>query len=159
MVDAIYRRTFTGTLLYTQDVFDPIHPRESRIVTEVAAEISKELTESDIIVCPMALGGHVDHVITRRAVDFLGANRTAAAIWYYADIPYLFKHADELAAATQGMCAKIFPISDQGLVAWQNGIAAYESQISSLFLDLQDMRSQIHEYCKSKNGQIIWERA
>ena len=167
MVDAIYRRTADGMLMYTQDVFDPIHPDESNIVAEVADQISRELIETDIIVCPLALGGHVDHIITRRAVESIHSllyhsnspeNRTGPAIWYYADIPYLFKHEDELAPATEGMRAKNIPVSDQGLVAWQEGIVAYESQISSLFSDLQDMRNQINDYCILKNGQTIWER-
>lgn len=153
MVDAIYRRTHTGSLMYTQDVFDPIHPREAGIVEEAALQITRELNEFDTIICPLALGGHVDHVITRRAVESLGR-----PLWYYADIPYLFKHEDELDPATDGLNAKTFFISDQGLATWQEGIAAYASQLSSLFENLQDMRTQIEDYRLSRGGLTIWER-
>ena len=152
MVDALYRRSDTGSLLYTQDVFDPIPPREAGIVEEVARQISDSLYESDTIVCPLALGAHVDHVITRRAVESLGHSH-----WYYADIPYLFKHEDELAAATDGMDAKTFYISNQGLSAWQDAIAAHASQLSSLFEDLLDMRTKIKDYHLSRSGLMLWE--
>jgi LmbE family N-acetylglucosaminyl deacetylase len=153
MVDALYRRTNTGSLIYTQDVFDLIHPREIGVVEETARQISQVLYESDIIVCPLALGAHVDHLITCRAVESLDR-----PLWYYADIPYLFKHESELAPATEGLISRNFFISNQGLNAWQAAIAAHESQLSSLFLDLQDMHTQIKDYCISNSGLTLWER-
>ena len=154
IVDAIYRRTNTGSLMYTQDVFDPIHPREAAIVEEVALQVARALDETDTIVCPLALGGHVDHIITRRAVESLGHS-----LWYYADIPYLFSHESELAPATDGMNVKTFFISEQGLLAWQQGIAAHASQLSSLFSDRQDMETHIKDYRMSHSGLRLWERA
>lgn len=153
-VDAIYRRTNTGTLMYTQDVFDPIHPRENNVVENVARMLARDLTHYDTLVCPLALGGHVDHVITRLAAESLGR-----PLWYYADIPYLFRHAETLAPAVEGMNGKTFFISAQGLAAWQESIAAHASQLSSLFADLQDMQTQIKNYRQSRSGLTIWDRA
>lgn len=153
IVDAIYRRTNTGTLMYTQDVFDPIHPREAGIVEKAAEQISQNLTQYDTIVCPLAIGGHVDHVITRKAVEMLGR-----PLWYYADIPYLLTHETELAPAVTNMNGKTFFISPQGLAAWQEAIAAHASQISSLFADVEDMRIQIKHYQQSRSGLTIWDR-
>jgi LmbE family N-acetylglucosaminyl deacetylase len=155
MVDAIYRRNKTGSLLYTQDVFTPIHPSETGIVDEAANQIAMELNVSDTVVCPLALGGHVDHIIARLAGESLRS--PTVSIWYYADIPYLFKHADALGPVTEGLRAKNFFVSGQGLAAWQAGVTAYESQISSLFVDVEDMRSQIRAYCMSGNGLTLWE--
>ena len=152
-VDAIYRRTKTGTLMYTDDVFDPIHPQEKGIVDEVVHMLSRNLTQYDTIVCPLALGGHVDHVIARQATESLGR-----PLWYYADVPYLFRHESELAPATEDMNGKTFFISAQGLAAWQGAITAHASQISSLFEDLQDMQTQIKNYQLSRNGLTIWDR-
>jgi len=153
-VDAIYRRTNTGSLMYTQDVFDPIHARESNIVEDVVRMLTRDLTQYDTLVCPLALGGHVDHVITRLAAEKLGR-----PLWYYADIPYLFRHEEQLAPAIEAMNGKTFFISAQGLAAWQEGIAAHASQISSLFADVQDMQTQIKNYRQSRSGLTIWDRA
>jgi LmbE family N-acetylglucosaminyl deacetylase len=153
MIDALYRRTNTGTLMYTVDVFDPIHPREAGIVEEAARQISANLTQYDTLVCPLAIGEHVDHVITRKALESLGR-----PLWYYADIPYLLKHPEQLAPVIAGMSEKTFFISPQGLEAWQESIAAHASQVSSLFEDVQDMRTQIKNYQLANNGLTIWER-
>lgn len=152
-VDAIYRRNSAGQLLYTIDVFDPIHSDDSDIIEMVANQISQSINETDVIICPLALGGHVDHVITRKAVESLGRH-----IGYYADIPYLFRHAGELDSAISNLAPNSYFISEQGLIAWQAGIAAYESQLSSLFQDEQDMQNQIKAYQISNNGLTIWEQ-
>ncbi len=153
-VDAIYRRNTTGSLMYTDDVFDPIHPDESGIVQDVARMLARDLTSYDTLVCPLALGGHVDHIITRLAAETLGR-----PLWYYADIPYLFRHQEELAPAVAAMAGKVILISSQGLTAWQESISAHASQLSSLFVDAQDMQDQIKNYCQSWGGLPIWDRS
>jgi LmbE family N-acetylglucosaminyl deacetylase len=153
LVDAMYRRTNTGSLMYTRDVFDPIHPRENNIIEKTTHQLSQNLTQYDTIVCPLGLGSHVDHIITRKAAEAL-----ARPVWYYADIPYLFKHESELAPAVEGMHAKTFFISAKGLAAWQEGISAYVSQVSSLFGDLNTMQTQITNYLETRNGLTIWDK-
>lgn len=153
MLDAIYRRTQAGLFKYTDDVFGPIHPEETGIIEETARRISLQLAETDILVCPLGLGGHVDHAIVRAAIESL-----ERPILYYSDIPYLFKHPEELSAATSAMLPKHFFVSDPGLAAWQTGIEAYQSQLLSLFEDLQEMQTQIQDYHTSNNGLIIWEK-
>ena len=164
MVDAIYRRNNTGSLIYAQDVFEPIHPGETGIIEETSNQIAEGLLTSDTVVCPLALGGHVDHIITRRAIEIL--RPPGSPLQYYADIPYLFRHemesthkfSNELAPETEGLRVDRFFISNPGLVAWQAAIAEHASQISSLFVDLDDMRSQIKSYCLSRNGLNLWQR-
>lgn len=151
--DAIYRRSKTGTLYYTGGIFVEPHPREAFLVDEVARQVASKLTQYDTIVCPLSIGGHVDHLVTRKAIESLGR-----PLWYYADVPYTLKHPEELPAVTGGMTGKIFYISAQGLAGWQESIAAHASQITSLFADVQDMRQTIKEYAQSRGGITLWER-
>jgi LmbE family N-acetylglucosaminyl deacetylase len=154
VVDALYRRTNTGNLLYTQDVLGaiPVHPRDAGLVEEVTHQIAENLSQHDTIVCPLGLGNHVDHIITRQAVEALHR-----PTWYYADVPYVLRNADSLAPATMALKGKTFFISSQGLAAWQKGIAAYASQMSTLFDGVQDMRAKIKNYQLSRNGLTIWD--
>ena len=153
MVDAIYRRSSVGELLYTDDVFDPIHPSELSIVQDTAKMLESNILAADIIVCPFALGGHVDHIITRKAVESLGLSP-----WFYTDIPYLFQHPEDLGPATKGYQPKSMPISEEGLAVWQNSISAHKSQISSLFKDLQDMKDHISDYQTNNHGLSLWSK-
>jgi LmbE family N-acetylglucosaminyl deacetylase len=151
--DAIYRRSKTGTLYYPEGIFVPPNPRESDLVDEIARQVSENLTQYDTIVCPLAIGGHVDHILTRKAVEALGR-----PLWYYADVPYVFRYPEELSPATAGMTGKNFFISAQGLAGWQESIAAHASQVTSLFANVTDMRQKIKEYAQNSNGLTLWER-
>lgn len=130
----------------------PPHPGDAGLVEEIAHAISTKLTQYDTIVCPLAIGGHVDHVITRQAVELL-----QRPLWYYADIPYTLNHPDELLPATQSMLSENFFISPRGLAGWQESIAAHASQISSLFADVEEMRQKIRDYTKTNSGLLLWE--
>lgn len=151
--DAIYRRSKTGTLYYTEGIFVPPNPRENDLVNEITRQVAENLTQYDTIVCPLAIGGHVDHVVTRKAIESLGR-----PLWYYADVPYTMRNPDALAPATREMTGKSFFISAQGLAGWQESIAAHASQITSLFADVPDMRQKVKEYAQNRSGITLWER-
>lgn len=151
--DAIYRRSKTGTLHYPDGIFVPPNPRENDFVNEITRLVAEKLTQYDTIVCPLAIGGHVDHIITRKAVESLGR-----PLWYYADVPYVLWDSDALAPTTEGMAGKSFFVSPQGLAGWQDSIEAHASQVTSLFVDVPDMRQKIKEYSQNRNGLTLWER-
>jgi len=151
--DSIYRRSNTGALFYPENVFTDPHPRETHLAEDVSREVSTRLSQYDTLVCPLAVGGHVDHRITRVAAELL--NRP---LWYYADVPYILRHPDTLAPAIDNMTSKTFFISPKGLRAWEDSVAAHASQISSLFVDEQDMRQRIKEYAQTSSGLPLWER-
>ena len=153
IADAIYRRSNTGTLIYPENIFVEPNPREARLAEEMLGQFTNRLTQYDTLVCPLAVGGHVDHRITRVAAEML--NRP---LWYYADIPYTLNYPDTLAPAIDRMTSKTFFISAKGLHAWQDSIAAHASQISSLFTDEDGMRQKIKEYAQASGGLPLWER-
>lgn len=151
--DAIYRRSKTGTLFYPDSIFIDPHPREMPLVEEMAGCLSEKLTQYDTVVCPLAIGGHVDHMLVRQALEQLGR-----PLWYYADVPYTLKYPEKLAPATEKMTGKNFFISAQGLAGWLESVAAHASQITSLFDDMQDMRQKIRDYSQLRSGLMLWER-
>ncbi len=150
--DGIYRRSETGTLFYPDSIFSMPHPRDAQLADAISQQLAERLTQYDTLVCPLALGGHVDHQITRMA-----AEKLKRPLWYYADIPYLLRYPESLAATVDGMNDKKFFISSKGLSAWQDSIAAHTSQISSLFDNEQNMRQKIKEYLQSSAGLPLWE--
>ncbi|MGC1377078.1 MAG: PIG-L family deacetylase [Anaerolineales bacterium] len=150
--DGIYRRSPTGTLFYPEDVFTEPNPRDVHLAEKVSQQFLERLTQYDTLVCPLAVGGHVDHRITRAAAEML-----KRPLWYYADIPYRLKYPESLPPMVMDMTSKRFFISAKGLNAWQDSIAAHASQISSLFTDEQDMRQQIREYAQTNGGLPLWE--
>jgi len=149
--DCIYRRSPAGNPLYPEDIFAPLSPPESGLDEKIAAELDGELEADDMLICPLAIGGHPDHVLTRRA-----AERLARPLRYYADIPYLLDHPEAFEPATAGMKSELFPVSKRGLTAWKTGIAAYASQMAVLFDDTEKMRAAISTYWSGQQGILLW---
>ncbi len=165
--DCIYRRSPTGELLYPEDVFVPIHPFEQDLDVEIAAALTSELLPDDIVVSPLAIGGHLDHALTRLAAERLALNRRAEFVeaevegldrplCYYADIPYLLNHPEMLVPAAKGLKETLCPISKKQLGVWQSGIAAYATQIPMLFETGEKMQEAIRLYWETRRGVRLW---
>jgi LmbE family N-acetylglucosaminyl deacetylase len=142
--DCIYRRDEGGQPLYPMDVFAEPHPAEPDLPAKMTAALAERLRPEDVVVCPLAIGGHVDHRIVRKAVEGLGR-----PLWYYVDVPYVLTHPEELEPATRSMRPEPHKISDQGIAAWVKGIAEYASQISTVFDPPDKMKETMEKYGQS----------
>jgi LmbE family N-acetylglucosaminyl deacetylase len=149
-LDCIYRRGKNGDWLYS-DIFVPPREDDEDLPARMAESITTCLKPTDQLVCQLGLGSHLDHILVRRAVELL-----QRPTLYDADIPYLFKAPEELALITAGMKANIHRITDSGLNSWQEAIAGYESQLSSLFDSPEAMRTQIQQFWSEYIGIRLW---
>lgn len=152
--DAIYRRSpVDGTPLYTSDskLFGELPLEETQLVEDLEGKLSQALPQSCELVCPLAVGGHVDHRLVRIATE--GLNRQ---IWYYPDYPYIEQFDISQLAISSGMQQKIFPVSEEGLDVWVAAIASYASQISTFWSDLDQMQIAIRSYWEPLQGVGLW---
>ncbi len=150
-LDMIYRYSRKDGFLYPKDVFVERHPADEGLPARLAEALERSLRMDDVLICPLAIGGHLDHVLVREA-----AERLERPLWYYADIPYLLQHPDALSPATRGMTSTLFPVMEAGLEAWQAGIAAYASQLSTLFRGEVKMPEAIRSYWGVEEGVRLW---
>lgn len=150
-LDCIYRRGESGDWLYPAGVFVPPNEQEGDLPAQIAETIAARVKPTDQLVCQLALGSHVDHVLVRQAVELL-----ERPVLYDVDIPYLFNHPDELGQKTAKLQPQTHRITDSGVGAWGDAISAYESQISSLFASPEDMRSKIRQYWSEFMGVRLW---
>lgn len=166
--DCVYRRGKEGGApLYASEetIFGPLQTYESHLVRSLSVEIAESIQGQDRehpgkdglprleLVCPLALGGHVDHRLVRAAIE-----RTGYPVWYYADYPYVREHAGTLTRLKQqGWKAVFFPITENGLAAWELAIAAHASQISTFWPDLPTMKAAISAYLQPEGGIFLWK--
>ena len=153
--DCIYRRLETdGTAPYASEaeIFGPLHLGEAALVESLSAELARGLTEQPVLICPLSLGGHVDHRLTR-----LAAERLDRSLWFYADYPYAEASAADLSGLIpEGWEMFVYPISAEGLSAWFRCVAAHRSQISTFWPDLDSMEASIQAYCRRHGGVRLW---
>jgi LmbE family N-acetylglucosaminyl deacetylase len=146
--DCIYRRSpINGEHLYTNEdsLWIPVHADEEILITQLAEWIKSILPTDARVVCPMTLGDHVDHRLTRSA-----AERLKLPLWFYADYPYLLEK-ENLKVLDQ-FKSRVIPISSEGLLAWQEAVTAHQSQISTFWSSSHEMRRAIKEYANNMGG-------
>jgi hypothetical protein len=55
-----------------------------------------------------------------------------------------------------GMEPAVFSVSEAGLAAWIESVAAYASQISSFWFSQENMETDIRGYCQNNGGVQLW---
>jgi LmbE family N-acetylglucosaminyl deacetylase len=148
--DCIYRRGPGGEPLY-QEIFINPHPLEEDLPDEIAGTLNELLLPDDQVVCQFAIGNHVDHILVRWAAELLDR-----PLGYVADLPYHFKHPNELEKQTIGMEMVLHEITESGLKAWIEGIFTYRSQLSSVFDRVDQVEPAIRQFCAQWSGFPLW---
>ncbi len=155
--DCIYRWLPGGEPLVkeNQGMFGPIHPQEAYLVDQVYELLKSNLPTRARLVSPMTIGGHMDHRIVRAA-----AQRLDGRLLYYADFPYVAQHPQELPPAVLSFTKKYSQtISATGLQAWQDGVAAYQSQISTFWTGRKELDAALRAYGREGVGRFLWQAA
>lgn len=151
-LDAIYRQDQAGNFLYSS-IFDPIHPLETDFHTRIAESIKPLLQPGDQLVFPLAVGKHIDHLLTHAAASAFGNE-----VLYYIDVPYCFTQDNEVDTAINGFERVHLGFSEQSARSWTEAILCYPSQLSSLFDDERDMVTKIFEYFSRNEGILLFRK-
>ena len=154
--DCIYRQDpDSGEFMYDteESMWGPLQPGDGYLVAKLSGDINRELTTRVEIVCPLALGDHVDHRLTRAAAEALGH-----PLWYYADFPYVQKSVHQLEAIhQQGWRSEVMPVSNEGMTVWEEAVAAHASQISTFWPGVPEMRLALRDYRREAGGLRLWQ--
>lgn len=130
-LDCIYRTHPNGQFIYTgdEDLFGELHPSDYPLIESLSELLCQRTPAHSQIICPLGVGNHVDHQLTR-----LAAEKSGLPLWYYAEIPYIFRHPDwQRDALDAGFQAQFIPISEDGLEHWLQAVSAYRSQLSTFW--------------------------
>jgi len=153
--DCIYRRLPDGTPVVQSDaeLFQSLKPGEAAVVKDLASQLTGLLEPTDRLVCPMTLGGHMDHRLTRTAAETL-----RRPLFFYADFPYVMLEKIDVAAWVPAEWQPLAqPVSEAALATWQDAIAAYTSQISTFWQGEAAMLAEIRIYWhNSASASTLW---
>lgn len=155
--DCIYRRGGPrARFLYPTDkhIFGKLSPADSGVADELAGELTRALPPGAQLVCPLGLGNHVDHLLTR-----LVAERLGRPVLYYEDFPYALQEPGKNNQVMDSAWEyQIFPLSPAALNTWQAAVAAYASQLGVCWGTESDMREALSRHLDRVGGVRLWRR-
>jgi len=129
--DAIYRRNSEGQWLYQdeQAIFGPLHPDEHALACQLGDRLREQLSEQDVLLSPLGVGGHVDHRLARRI-----AEHCTKKLWYYRELPYAWRGHTLPGELTHPKGEQqLIPLERSDVQAWIEAAACYQSQISTFW--------------------------
>ena len=126
--DAVYRKSGWNRFVYPVGCQAKISEQDQPFLKSVSRELQRLITPDDIVFVPLAVGGHVDHQITRAAAEM--ASHPSMA--YYSDVPYLQRYPEQLETATVGLASINYTIHEEFAGKWIDAVHVYKSQIEML---------------------------
>jgi LmbE family N-acetylglucosaminyl deacetylase len=163
--DCIYRRgDVSQQALYTSEsgIFGKLNPEEEHLVDQISATLIEILPAQAVLVCPLTVGGHADHRLTKIVVEkaLKAKPHGGWELLYYADYPYVRYETQKVADLQRSLAWKLhtYPVSEDGVQAWLRAVAAYASQISTFWQDLDSMRADLSAYAHQAGGVRLWQR-
>jgi hypothetical protein len=132
------------------DISVPPHSEDAWIPSQIAQKISTRLQPDDVLVCQLAVGSHVDHVLVRQGAELAGRH-----LLYDIDVPYILDHPGEGDAKSAGMKESVQPITETGLSRWKEAALLYKSQFAALgetFDTPEKVRAGIQAYWAERGG-------
>jgi LmbE family N-acetylglucosaminyl deacetylase len=153
--DCIYRSDpQNGFLVVNQevDLFGSLKNEDLNLANSFGQELAGLLPMDAQIVCPLTIGRHVDHRLTRTVAEMV-----FDSMLYYADYPYIQNPGTSVSDWLKDDAAYNLKISHDGLHAWQDAISSYKSQISTFWNSAEKMHASIESYWQSGGGRCLWK--
>jgi LmbE family N-acetylglucosaminyl deacetylase len=158
LLEALYRRDpASGEPLYGEldDLFAAPHPAD-RCEEELVLELAGH-GKAEEVFAPLAVGGHVDHRLVRRAAERVFGGSLA----FYEELPY----AEESGAVEQALGepeaweAEVVALEDRQLEGKVAAATVYRSQVGPLFGSRRRMRRRLRRYARRTGGERLWRPA
>jgi LmbE family N-acetylglucosaminyl deacetylase len=104
-------------------LFGPPHAEDEALVGLIAERLRSLLTDATIVHGPLGAGRHVDHRLTRLAVESLEGVETC----WYEEFPYPLRAADH-----RGLIPRVEALEAAHVEAWFSAAQQYRSQVEAL---------------------------
>jgi LmbE family N-acetylglucosaminyl deacetylase len=159
-LDAVYRAGPSGQWLYPGEaaIFGPVNP-EDPTTREGAEGLARQLDEAvppkgkdHLIFAPLALGGHVDHRITRMAA--LQLSEMGHSVAFYEDYPYAERLGSSEATSSQGWRIENLSLDPADVATKVAALCYYRTQLRVLFGRPEDMPSQVRTFASTRSPEL-----
>jgi LmbE family N-acetylglucosaminyl deacetylase len=164
-LDAIYRAEGESSLYVAdEELFASPRPSEAGLLAKIVSELgSLHIGEHTTLFAPLAVGNHVDHQLVRDAA--LTLEIPSRSVVFYEDYPYVERPGDltkALDTISPAMWKADVPsLSEECLQTKIKAIAAYRSQLGTLFGGEEKMTMRVRDYAltvspDNQYGERYW---
>jgi len=159
--DCVYR-AHDGVALYqtNESLFGAVHPQDPAHDLFFIDEVTTE-TFIKAVYVPLGVGGHVDHILVRDAGIHLHDQHPPFEVWFYEEYPYS-ENAQKLAEAQDNFPRPIESVVHKQKPSYMRAkweaIACYESQISTFWATLSDMKKSVEAHMRVIGNGDLAER-
>lgn len=155
--EAPYRTSPEGIPLYAdlQSLYRA-PAREDRMLLEEISEALREFSEADLLLAPLGVGGHVDHLLVRQAAEAVFSD-----LWYYEEFPYLEWKRGALSEALGSESLwehHVLVLDPTAMTARLEAIAEYRSQVPAMFRNLARLGRQLRRSLRRTGGERLFRR-
>lgn len=156
--EALYRKDDRGRHVYNgdTDIFVQQLP-QARDFLDVVADGTRsvvETAEPDLVLAPLGVGGHIDHLLVREAARALDH-----PTWHYEDVPYLlYDRCEGWQDALSLRDAVHHDATPDGWSAKLTAIDCYASQRELLWYNPPRWREELTDYAATVGGGSATER-
>jgi LmbE family N-acetylglucosaminyl deacetylase len=154
--DAIYRRSSGGQPLHpdAEAIFSTPADEDLAQIEAVVEALERSVAREAEVYLPLAIGGHVDHVIVRRAGE-----RLERARWYYRDVPYVLQPSPRIVEPPpSGVAEARLTLAETEIDLWGTAAGEYHSQITSFWPDIESLDADLRAYHDRGGGLILLRR-
>lgn len=131
----------------------PFEPNEWDLVEYLKNYL--EVNADGILLCPLAIGNHIDHAISREAVLKLYKKKQ---VLFYEDLPYVFRitpaqadmHIKDLEQQLNVKLESLVNTSENVVVNKEQAIRVYSSQVND------EICTEIISHMNALGGERIW---
>lgn len=159
--DAIYRLADDAPLYPTRDdLFGVPSPGENELCSTAAGLLAQEVPAPDVLLMPLSVGGHVDHVLTRRIGEaFAAALPDGCVVGYYEELLYTAQQGRQAwdRVDTQGLSPMEIAVAGEALDRKLAAIMAYTSQVRMLGVG-PDNGPEHLAFIKLSEKERVWVR-
>jgi len=154
--EALYRKDPAGAPLYSTDpaVFEDPHPGDDSGTVAEFLGAQVDAVRPDLVLAPLGIGSHVDHLLAARAASRLGAR-----VLHYEDVPYVLY--DRCAGWQERFdrCERVtHTCSAGGWAAKIHAITLYTSQSQVLWYSPDTWREDLTSYAETIGAGTPAER-
>lgn len=117
----------------------------------------EELPPARRVIAPLAVGGHVDHVLVRGAAE----RCFGSALEHYEDFPYVatsWRALSRVLRPRRAWASRVIALDEEDVATRCAAIACYRSQLRPLFKTARRMERMVRRQVARTGGERLWYR-